>query len=147
MRDKYDGFTLIELMIAMAIIGVLIGAALPFYHQYLMKSQVHRAISELAAYKAPFETQFLSSSTVTNRDLGYVVSDITSGSSAINIGVLNPDGSGRIEVTMGSNAHSDLSGIILRFERNTTGTWICKIDASPSGRWRDAYRPQGCSAL
>ena len=62
-----------------------------------------------------------------NADLGYVPSKLTTGDAATNIANLNADGSGHIEVTMGGNAHPNLSGVILRFERSANGKWQCII--------------------
>ena len=45
------GFTLIELMIVIAIIGILAAIALPLYQDYVSKSQVTRVVGELAAAK------------------------------------------------------------------------------------------------
>ena len=49
------GFTLIELMIAIAIIGVLAAVAFPAYQTYVAKSQVATALSEIAPTKIAIE--------------------------------------------------------------------------------------------
>ena len=107
-QRKDAGFTLIELMIVVAIIGVLAAVAIPSYQDYVSKSQVNRAIGELSVYKAPFETQVSVSGPVTNDALGYTPSDLTSGNAATPIAVVNADGSGHMQVTMGGNANPNL---------------------------------------
>ncbi len=147
MHKQITGFTLIELMIVVAIIGILAAVAIPLYQSNVLKSQINRAVSELAAYKSAFEVQLSGGGTVSNSELGYVPSSLTTGGPATNIGLANPDGSGHIQVTMGGNAHPILAGIILRFERDSSGTWACEIDKSAASQWKDAYRPAGCSVL
>ncbi|EDM47399.1 pilin [Marinobacter algicola] len=147
MTKQYAGFSLIEVMIVMAIIGILATLTIPLYHGNVLKSQVNRAISELSSYKAAFEVRVVNGEAVTNSNLGYVPSSLTTGSIATAIGITNSDGSGHMEVTLGDSAHPNLAGVILRLERDMTGIWTCKIDVSSAGSWREAYRPQDCSVL
>ena len=50
---KQQGFTLIELMIAVAIIGILAAVAIPQYQGYTARAQVSEAVTLLGGLKTP----------------------------------------------------------------------------------------------
>jgi len=52
---KQSGFTLIELMIVIAIIGILAAIAIPQYQTYTMKAKFSEVISAVGPYKTGFE--------------------------------------------------------------------------------------------
>ena len=53
MNTAQKGFTLIELMIVVAIIGILAAIAIPAYQDYITRSQVSEAVTLLGGLKAP----------------------------------------------------------------------------------------------
>lgn len=56
-NSMQKGFTLIELMIVIAIIGVLAAVAIPAYQDYISKSQVTAGVAEIASAKTSIENK------------------------------------------------------------------------------------------
>jgi type IV pilus assembly protein PilA len=65
MRKIQQGFTLIELMIVVAIIGILAAIAIPAYSDYTAKSQAAEAYTLLDGLKTPIADQMSQDSTAT----------------------------------------------------------------------------------
>lgn len=65
------GFTLIELMIVVAIIAILAAIALPAYQDYTSKSKVTAALADLASHKTQFEMEISNGNTPTLATAGF----------------------------------------------------------------------------
>jgi type IV pilus assembly protein PilE len=55
---KQDGFTLIELMVTVAVIGILSAIALPSYSAYVLRSKIPVGLDSLATYQARMEQAY-----------------------------------------------------------------------------------------
>lgn len=70
-RQAQAGFTLIELMIVVAIIGILAAVAIPNYQNYTAKSKFGAALSEVSAGKVGFDAKLNDGETVSKpEDVG-----------------------------------------------------------------------------
>ncbi len=58
MRNKFQGFSLIELMIVVAIIGILAAIAMPSYRDYVIRGKIQEATSGLASKRIQAEQYF-----------------------------------------------------------------------------------------
>ena len=145
-RSIQQGFTLIELMIVIAIIGILAAIAIPAYQNYTIRSQVTEglsladgwktAISEYYAQNGGFPT---CSSTVTAGAVGCIsVSGASTGKYVSAISVNSAANAGQILVTYsGSQVNAKLSGMILSLQpgldSNYDVIWVCGSAATPTG--------------
>ena len=58
-RRSRHGFTVVELLIAVAIVGILAAIAVPQYSSYIMRSRILDAFAKLSEYSARMEQYFL----------------------------------------------------------------------------------------
>ncbi|AWF82358.1 prepilin-type cleavage/methylation domain-containing protein [Microbulbifer sp. A4B17] len=142
---KQQGFTLIELMIVVAIIGILAAVAIPQYQNYVAKSQVSRVMTETAALKTAVETCLLEGITdASSCELGWTDSNLIGATIQTGLEVeLSATGDSTIEATFGGNAAAALHDSTLTWTRDSAGVWECNTTV---GTVSAAYEPTGCSA-
>ncbi|WP_324779254.1 pilin [Thiobacillus sedimenti] len=70
MRKAQQGFTLIELMIVVAIIGILAAIAIPSYQNYTRKARFSEVVQGASAVKLAVETCFQDQGTLANCGAG-----------------------------------------------------------------------------
>jgi len=124
---KQQGFTLIELMIVVAIIGILAAIAIPAYQDYTIRAQVSEGLNLSGGAKAAVTEYFQDRGALPgnnsvagvaqpNQILGKYVVSVT-----VNAGV--------IEVVYGNQAHTVIGGSQLLLQPDTTAAgsvqWTC----------------------
>jgi type IV pilus assembly protein PilA len=142
---KQQGFTLIELMIVVAIIGILAAIAIPAYKDYTIRAQVSEGLSLASGAKAAVSEFYMDSGVfpIDNGEAGISAAAEIVGRYATDVTV---GAAGIITVTYNqANTHADLAadtGVLVLTPAATATqasvTWDCDSASTLPDKWLPA---------
>ncbi|MDP5254003.1 MULTISPECIES: pilin [unclassified Vibrio] len=118
-----SGFTLVELMIVVAIIGALASIALPSYQNYLKRSETAAVVATLRALTAPAEIYYQNSGALTTEKQNEVFAALGTQANRLSSGVLSISGDNQMTFTFGESG-ANTAGTTITMLRNDVG-WQC----------------------
>jgi type IV pilus assembly protein PilA len=153
MKKIQQGFTLIELMIVVAIIGILAAIAIPAYQDYTIRAQVSEGLSLSAAAKAAVAETYMDSGTypITNALAGLEAAGAINGKYVSQVAV---GANGVITVTYSNagnqSANANINGATLTMTPVPAAanlgsiSWTCAGGNILGAAGNDKWLPQAC---
>ena len=128
-KQAQAGFTLIELMIVVAIIGILAAVAIPAYQDYVAKSKFAAALAEVSGLKTPFDINMNDGTT-------------PSAASDLKIASLNTSNCGPVAFIAAiggltctiNGGPTAVNGKVITLTRDAQGVWSCAANVGATNQ-------------
>ena len=136
MKKLQQGFTLIELMIVVAIIGILAAIAIPAYQDYTIRAQVSEGMSLASAAKTAVAESFLNNGVAPANRTAAGMSPTATDTQGKYVSQVEVAGGG-ITVTYGNEVNARITGNTLGMTPHITNdlsvVWRCGTAPVPGG--------------
>jgi type IV pilus assembly protein PilA len=140
MKQAQSGFTLIELMIVIAIVGILATFAIPAYQDYVARSQAGEGYALSDGYKTAVGDIYMDEGDFADADsgsFGIPVATTIKGNYVSNVSITD----GTIVALLGVNASAAIAGETIALEPTNNGgsiSWTCRFSGDAK------YAPKAC---
>ena len=133
-RSVQQGFTLIELMIVVAIIGILAAVALPAYQDYTKRAKLSEVILAASACRTTISEVYQSGSQSTVAADNWGCESSTSTSKYVKS--VRTDANGAISVTAQGVGDTNIDDkVVTLFPANASGTALTYVPGTSINRW------------
>ena len=132
MKQMQKGFTLIELMIVVAIIGILAAVAIPAYQDYIGRAQASEPITLMGGGKTPL-AEYISDKGITPTAITDVMT-ITSGKYTAGIALTGTLPALTLTATLpATGVNASLQGMtIMLISADGASSWTCTTGTAPA---------------
>jgi type IV pilus assembly protein PilA len=147
MKSVQKGFTLIELMIVVAIIGILAAIAIPAYQDYTIRSQVTEGLNLAGAVKVSVAEYYAQEGEWPTTLAAAGIDNVPAGKYVQSVDVTD----GTIAITYGVSVNEKINGGVLTLQpwlsANDDVIWVCGNASEPSTATGDGGSASGSTDI